>query len=437
MFKNTSLKWRIAALTTMLLLLFASVLATVAIAAVNRGLSDELQSQLLKLALVAQQMFDNPKPGQPTFQNQKELIENVDISVFGFDGTLLGGQKLNIPSSELALAQKQDVFWQGERNGSPLRAVLHPIPKKLILVVSSDNSIFIKTARALTNTILLTTAVLAVLAMLAGYWVAQISLRPLKDVANQAAKLDEGNLIPLSYDGPRDELGLLTVTLNHLVARLKRAFDAQRSFLAESSHELRTPLTALEGYLRRATHEADEAHQPVLQDAQRVAQSMTRLVSDLLQLSRGEVVKEWIPHVVDLDEISDAVVREFPGVQADTPSQPVEVVGDPERLMQLLRNLISNAVRAAGKPEGVQVVLRQLGEEVELSVQDNGPGIAPEIKQKIFEKFFKGPGGGSGLGLAIVAQIVRVHSGRIEIQSAPGQGAKFSVYLPALLEEPV
>ena len=301
--------------------------------------------------------------------------------------------------------------------------------------MAADASYIKNLALRIQTVVFLVTLVLVVLALIGGYVLAQIGLRPLVSVAREATTLNETNLRPLEYHGPNDELGALTLTINRFVERLKLAFDAQRTFLAEAAHELRTPLTGLEGYIRRALKDSSGEQKATLEDALRVSGGMTRLVADLLQLSRGEVVREVLPHVVDLRDVARHVADEFPGVKLELPNQPLEVLGDPDRLTQVVRNLVSNAARAAGRREGVTIQVSLVRQNTELSVIDDGPGIPQDILPRIWEKFYKGPGGGAGLGLAIVAQIVHAHNGKISVSSKPGQGTKFTVVLPVLEEE--
>jgi two-component system, OmpR family, sensor kinase len=162
---------------------------------------------------------------------------------------------------------------------------------------------------------------------------------------------------------------------------------------------------------------------------------MTRLVSDLLQLSRGEVVQEFIPHILDWRDTLRAVVSEYPGVQLTLPDEPLEVLGDPDRLTQLIRNLTGNAVRAATHSGGVKLEARVDGDWCELTVTDDGVGIGEEVMPRLFEKFVKGKGGGSGLGLAIAAQVVSAHGGQIRAENIPGAGARFTVRIPKLEDE--
>ncbi|WP_165953226.1 hybrid sensor histidine kinase/response regulator [Deinococcus sp. S9] len=214
--------------------------------------------------------------------------------------------------------------------------------------------------------------------------------------------------------------------LEEQAQQLEEALNLQKTFLAETSHELRTPLTALLGYLRRAEREVGGSQ--TLQDAQRVAENMTRLVNDLLQLSRGELVQGIEMHFVNLGNLVRQVGRDY-GVKVKAPD--LEIIGDPGRLTQVFVNLVSNAIRVCGTPELVSLEVWQEGRHACAAVIDHGPGIPDHIKPRIFDKFYRGKEAGSaGLGLTIAQQVVHTHGGTIEVLDTPGGGATFRVCLP-------
>ena len=224
--------------------------------------------------------------------------------------------------------------------------------------------------------------------------------------------------------------------LEETARQLAEALKLQKTFLAETSHELRTPLTALLGYLRRVEREFAQvgaAPSQTLKDAQRVAENMTRLVNDLLQLSRGELVQSIEPHFINLGELLRAVGRDY-NIDVRTPD--LEIVGDPGRLTQVFVNLVSNAVRVSGGADQVGIEASEEGGRVRVCIVDHGPGIPDEIKPRIFDKFFRGKEAGSaGLGLTIAQQAVAAHGGEIHVLDTPGGGATFEVSLPALDDE--
>ena len=435
---GVSLKWRVSLLTTALLAVFALVLGAAVLAVVNSTL-EAYQRSLLEQDL---QKFKD-------FYSQDKLggtnpitLGGVQIEIFDLKGKKFSGKDLNLPKLENLEKLKEPQYLILDKEIKPLRVLIAPITVKFvskstpqIMAVAADASYIKNLALRIQTVVFLVTLVLVVLALVGGYVLAQIGLRPLVSVAREATTLNETNLRPLEYHGSNDELGALTLTINRFVARLKLAFDAQRTFLAEAAHELRTPLTGLEGYIRRALKDSSGEQKATLEDALRVSGGMTRLVADLLQLSRGEVVREVLPHVVDLRDVARHVANEFPGIKLELPNESLEVVGDPDRLTQVVRNLVSNAARAAGRRDGVCIRVARVQKNLELSVIDDGPGIPQDILPRIWEKFYKGPGGGAGLGLAIVAQIVHAHNGKIAVSSKPGQGARFTVTLPALEED--
>lgn len=417
-----------------LLVLFALTLGAV-VSAVVSGTLEAYQRGLLEAdAAQLQKLYASDKPGAVP---SRELLGGAQFAIFNRDGTAFQSvAQLEIPSSEVMQAASGQRFWRSKR----LLVLLEPIgilsvaPNKVLAVAASAEYINNLAARVQFAT-LVATGILVVLALLGGYLLTQLGLRPLVSVARQAQDLSESNLKPLVYNGARDELGVLVDTLNRLVQRLNDAFAAQKIFLAEVAHELRTPVTALEGYVRQAKRDATPDSSRVLDDATRVAKNMTRLVSDLLQLSRGEVVQELVPHLLDARDLLRGAASEFHILNLQLPPEPLELLGDPDRLAQLLRNLTSNAVRAAGKDK-VQLAARRVASKLELTVTDQGAGIAPELLPRIFDKFVKGATSrGAGLGLAIVAQIAKVHGGTIAVQSKLGYGTVFTVTLPALEPE--
>lgn len=223
------------------------------------------------------------------------------------------------------------------------------------------------------------------------------------------------------------------VKLEDAARQLEESLKLQKTFLAETSHELRTPLTALLGYLRRVEREfaaAGAAPSQTLSDAQRVAENMTRLVNDLLQLSRGELVQSIEPHFVNLGELLKAVGRDY-GVRVN--AADLEIVGDPGRLTQVFVNLVTNAVRVSGGAEQVGLEACEEDGQIKICVIDHGPGISDDIKPRIFDKFFRGKEAGSaGLGLTIAQQVITAHGGSIGVRDTPGGGATFEVCLPSL-----
>lgn len=347
------------------------------------------------------------------------------IAIYDFSGrpVLLDEPGHRIPVGILLKASGAPQLYR-----SPGFAAAYILTSVGILAVSQDLTFISQ----LSEQIARTAAVIFLLTLPFGWLLVRLGVRwasrPLT-AASEAIALRQGaDLSPIPYDGPADELGLIVARFNGLLAELRQARERERVFLAEVSHELRTPLTVLLGYLERLRKNPDD--KDALAAAECTARHLTRLVGDLLALARGEAGRTVNPHIVDLAELAKRVVEGFSGVAFEAQSQP-DVLGDPDRLQQLIRNLVSNAVRAAGRPEGVKVTVGEKSGSAWLEVSDDGPGIDPKILPKLFDRFSRGPQGGTGLGLAIAKQIAEAHEGRISVLSEPGKTI-FRVELPRL-----
>jgi len=350
------------------------------------------------------------------------------IAVYDYSGNpvLLDDPGHRIPAGILAQAGKEPRLYRTSRF-----AAAYISTSVGILAVSQDLTFISQ----LTEQIARTALIIFLLTLPLGWLLVRLGVRwasrPLTAASEAIASRAGADLSPIPYDGPEDELGLIVSRFNGLLAELRQARERERVFLAEVSHELRTPLTVLLGYLERLRK--NPADEDALAAAERTARHLTRLVGDLLALARGEAERTVNPHIVDLAELARSVVAGFPGVIFEAEAEP-DVLGDPDRLEQLIRNLVSNAVRAAGRPQGVRVMVGEDGDRAWVEIHDDGPGIDPKILPNLFERFSRGPEGGTGLGLAIAKQIAEAHEGRIIVRSEPGHTV-FRVELPGLESE--
>ena len=248
--------------------------------------------------------------------------------------------------------------------------------------------------------------------------------------------------------------------LNRLLARdeaLRRTtlenearIEAQRRLLADTSHELRNPLTVLRANLTVLQREdADpQLRMEAARDAEEEAARLGRLVDDLLLLARGEAGEQLDRRSVRLDELVAEVAGEAQEagtghvIRVDAPA-PVTVSADAERLRQVLRNVLGNALRHTPPGTSVAVAVLPRRDDVEVTIADGGPGIAAEHLPRVFDRFYRvddsrtratlrdGGSGGAGLGLAIVKHLVEAHGGAVEIDSAPTRGTRVTIRLPA------
>jgi two-component system, OmpR family, sensor kinase len=440
-----SLRWRITTLTALAIALFSLVTAAIAFAVAESSLRENLQRILRDDAVRVAELYKGVVPGQVPLLGT--LTGGVIIQIYDNQGYLIiaNNEAFIFPRNTAiseekwakVLGSEEPVSWRGELAGRSVQTALVSVGWGVI-ALSVPTEYISDALRDMARSLLLTAFCVTVASGIIAYIVARAAMRPITQLATRAAQLNPEKLTPIDYQGPKDEVGQLTAVLNNLIVRLRTSMDAQRSFLAETSHELRTPLTSLQGFLERASRRADsEVKQGGdinrdLEDAKRISQTMSRLVADLLQLSRGELVQELVPHLIDpYTDILQPVSEEFAGVRL-TGEEGETLVGDPERLRQLVRNLVANAVRATGDAGKVELCLRSEESAVQLEVIDAGPGIPDEMLPYIFDKFYKGAGGGAGLGLAIAKQIAEVHQGQLAVESVVGKGSTFRLTLPVL-----
>ena len=243
-----------------------------------------------------------------------------------------------------------------------------------------------------------------------------------------------------------DELSRLAETFNDMMRRLELSFEAEKRFVSDASHELRTPTAVILAQCDEALRgeRPAEEYRDALAVVRRQGRRMSRIVSDMLTLTRmerGADVFEAAP--VDLSALTDELCRDMAliadkGISLAFEIEPgVTVDGDAARLSRMLSNLIGNAYRYGRENGRIRVTLKRDADEAVLTVADDGVGIAPENLENIFERFFRcapdRSDGGTGLGLPIARQIARAHGGDIAVQSEPGRGSAFTALLALAL----
>jgi two-component system, OmpR family, sensor kinase len=291
------------------------------------------------------------------------------------------------------------------------------------------------------KTFLLVGGVTLIAALLAGYLVAARTASPLRRFAAAAAEVDAGDLTPRleSNQSMAAEVKTLAEAFNHMLDRLDRAFARQRIFVSDASHELRSPLTAIRGQLEVLAR----SDTPTAEEVRRVeAMTLTemrraeRLVDDLLTLAQldeggvGPSLQEIQsgPYLRGLAERAHATVE-----AADIPDGTIRI--DPDLIAQVIGNLIDNAERHAGPDGRIVIAARADGESLIVTIDDDGPGVRPEERELVFDRFHRSEAsrdratGGSGLGLGIARSIVELQGGRIWIDDSPLGGARVSFEL--------
>jgi two-component system OmpR family sensor kinase len=369
------------------------------------------------------------------------------------------------------------VFQLESANGSPWRAVVVPVvvtPRFSLTSYPGTVTLALPTAPVDESvqqlrlfTLSIGGAAIAVFALL-GWLAIRRAFRPLVEVEETAALIAGGDLSRRIQERPTTtEVGRLTTSLNTMLSHIEAAFRAReaseartRRFAADASHELRTPLAAIRGFAelyRQGAVPTDD----VPRTMRRIEDEATRmggLVEDLLLLARLDEQRPGRVERVDLTVLAGDAVHDARGLDPNRPVQlvglrpgvgpvPSGVVGDEDRLRQVVANLVANAVRhtAPGTPVEVAVGTETGADGTRtavLEVRDHGQGLSPEQAERIFERFYRadssrqrGKGGGSGLGLSIVSAVVSAHHGQVGVRTTPGGGATFRVSLPAAAPE--
>jgi signal transduction histidine kinase len=291
------------------------------------------------------------------------------------------------------------------------------------------------------NRVLLATLAALVLALLGGWLVARRLGRRVRRLERAAEEVSRGSFVdPLPVDS-KDELGQLTRTFNEMQAQLRQVDVARKEFIATASHELRTPIFSLAGFVELLQDEEldEDTRREFLETMSEQVARLQKLSVDLLDLSRLDAGSlDLQTEEVDLSELARSVVHEFTPALADhetdldvrLPEHGPEAVCDPERVAQIMRILLDNALRHT--PAGTHVTVRAdtSNGAAGLTVADAGPGLPQESRAKVFERFYTGDAArGAGLGLAIARELAERMDGRLRVSSEAG-GTAFTLELP-------
>ncbi|MBR1659035.1 MAG: HAMP domain-containing histidine kinase [Oscillospiraceae bacterium] len=344
-----------------------------------------------------------------------------------------------------------------EREAPPLRSGIRSrwlltclLPASI--VVAAASGVFCLYLRLTTGTLELNAVIFACAAaaavilslwLLCGVFIRSVT-RSVSLLQYQARRIAEGSYGIVTEKFRDDELGDLTDSINEMSAELARSTAVQSEFISSVSHELRTPLTAIMGWAEAMGY--DEAIQGEsrrgLSIIAKEAGRLTKMVSELLEFTRIQDGRFTLS-VESMDlaaEVEDAVftyrnLSEQEGVElrysCDEESIPM-IEGDPERLKQVLLNVLDNAVKYGGEGKSIEVSLTAEEPEVVIRVRDHGPGIPPDELPHVKERFYKGSSKqrGSGIGLAVCEEIVARHGGGLRIENAEGGGVLVTVRLP-------
>jgi two-component system, OmpR family, sensor kinase len=455
LFERIPVRWRIAittaGLTLLILVIFALVLGQVVGNRIRSDFRDELRSAGRSLAAETRVssdqisgVFVSKSPDLRAFA----LPEDAVIKVLD-----QAGQPLATTNETVDLGPPSASI----RNVGPLSVATEPVtsPDSLPAYVQ-----YARPYEGVNETVarlwlFLGAGVLGgtLLALLAGLTVADRAMRPIKGLTALARQItstrDPSKRIPAPPAD--DEVGELARTMDGMLQALdearserEQALDRQREFVADASHELRTPLTSIQANLELLQVEgagsADDRH--AVDSALSSTKRMSGLVSDLLLLARADAGRQVARTETDLATIAAEALEEVEHLSGERRMEsdlegPLPLLGNPDELHRMIRNLLENAVRHTPEKTTVELTARRDGDQALLEVLDDGPGIPNGIEEQVFDRFVRGEGpsdtvsgGGTGLGLAIVRAVAQSHGGSVTAGKSTYGGARFSVRLP-------
>jgi signal transduction histidine kinase len=386
-------------------------------------------------------------PGQPTSTNRPELFspaspDNGETTAEQSHENRLATHLLSAPDgyTTVALPDVGDLRL--------LKNTVHvPGGLRVTIGVGEPLAAVAHAQRGVARAFVLAGSLALACALLASYFLGARLSRPLRRMAAVAARVDAGDLHPRIHQqgGQGDELKVLADAFNHMLDRLTDAFAGQRAFVADASHELRTPLTVIRGQLEVLASQRDPSGEEVRR-VERLVQAeiarISRLVDDLLLLAKTEQTEflriEWIDLVSYVGELWDGMSLLASRRFELGPIPPGTLRADPDRLAQALRNLLGNAIEHTSADRGLVRMRVEpfAGERIRFIVEDDGPGIPLDQRERVFHRFHRTDAardrasGGTGLGLAIVRAIADSHGGAVSAGESPEGGARIELELP-------
>lgn len=373
------------------------------------------------------------------------VVNDVYTALYAADGTMLYGE--NPLSRETAAVP----FVEGRARQIEARGLRYELYDRRLPLGTEETALWIRGVvpeteglrqlQQITRSLLMLLPLLIALALLAGWFLAGQMLVPLRRIEETAEQISRGDdlrrRIPEGEN--RDEISRLARVFNAMLDRLEHSFEAERRFTSDASHELRTPTSVI---LAQADYSLEKERSPeeyaeALRVVRKQGRRMSALIDDMLAYTRLDQSPERYPFVrLELSRIVAEAAEETRLLRAEDLRLETEIAeglfveGNAMLLSRMTQNLVSNACRYGNG--WVRIRLGREEERLCLAVEDNGPGIAPEEREKIFDRFYRGDAartsGGTGLGLAMVKKIAQMHGGELRVESTPGVGSCFFVF---------
>jgi len=454
-------RWRLTLWYTLVVAVALSLFATGLYFGLRYDLYGALDDTLRSQASLTISSLDlhqgTPQPAGASLTNPQQGEQFIRL--FDSSGSVIAdasGGFAHPPSDPAGLAAAlhgQTVLRWITVDGQQMRVLSQPVRSNGAVVGVLQVGLFASEVTEAVGITLGLMGILGPLVLLAvsigGIWVARRALDPVVRIANLAADIEAQDLSRRIDPGfPRDEVGRLARTFNAMLDRLEEAFRRQRQFMADASHELRTPLTLLRSQIETAVAAPRDAvaDQEALELLGQDVERLSRLASTLLALARSDAGAITLSRDdVDLADLLDVMVEQYrtlagaAEVTLELDTEPIQMIADEDRLVQLLVNLLDNALQHT--PAGGRITVGCCAEPewCRIWVADSGTGIAPEHISHVFERFYRADAahsnhrGGVGLGLNICQMIVAAHRGTIELASTVDQGTTVTVRLPRSL----
>jgi len=401
----------------------------------------------------------------PTLRPLRSVPTTMSVTLLGAKGNIIGiiGGDLNTQTignfvdgmtPAQVLLHKNQPFTIGVP-GADFRVLARVLPSAIGSVVVAQSLENIDQIVHQLQILFIFIGLIALLLIaLASGQVIKIGLRPLEEVETTAESIAAGNLSArLPEAKPDTEVGRLVGSLNQMLTRIEESFEARtasenrlRRFVADASHELRTPLTAIRGFAelhRQGAVKGEAQTTQLLGRIEKESLRMGSLVEDLLLLARLDQARDVENVPVDLSSVVKEAVESAHAagpqhpVTVEVPDEDIYVLGDTNRIHQVVANLLANARTHTPIGTKISAKIAQSDEGVTVSVHDEGPGLSEHDQEKIFERFFRADVSrsrnseeGSGLGLSIVDAVMRAHGGRVSVTSKLGEGSTFTLFFP-------